>query len=137
MLTLPLYVCVALRACWDVHLCDVSVLLLPVLQRLLQVLLPQSLDGSDLELVVRQQLSEFLWRHTHTHIHTEYRTRTWCHLLLPRSRVLLVSSLALRPSWPRRLSRCSSLAFSAFSSFTRRSVGLSLITARFWMRLVL
>lgn len=59
--------CASLIACLDVHLCDVSVLLLPVLQRLLEVLLPQSLDGSNLELIVRQQLSELLWRHTDTH----------------------------------------------------------------------
>lgn len=53
------------------HLRDVSILLLPVLERLLQVLLPQSLDGSNLELVVRQQLSEFLWGNTQRARHAD------------------------------------------------------------------
>lgn len=46
----------------QVYLCDGGVLLLPVLQRLLQMLLPQSLNCSDLEFVVGQQLTELLWK---------------------------------------------------------------------------
>lgn len=52
-------------------------------------------------------------------------------------RLLLVSSLPRRPSWSIRLSRWSSLAFSAFSSLMMRSVGLSFTTARFWIRFAL
>lgn len=76
----------------------------------------------------------------HTHTHTLYVDFSYLRLLnslLFLKWVLLVSSLALRPSWPSRLSRCSSLTFSAFSSLTRRSVGLSLTTARFWIRFAL
>lgn len=72
--------------------------------------------------------------HTYTLIITSLTVPS---LALFYLKVLLVSSLALRPSWPSRLSLCSSLAFSALSSLTRRSVGLSFTTARFWIRFAL
>lgn len=48
--------------CVCMYLCDVGILLLPVFERLLQVLFPQSLNGSDLELILGQQLTKFLWK---------------------------------------------------------------------------
>lgn len=42
------------------YLCDVSILVLPVLQSLLQVLFPHRLNGPDLELIVGQQLTKLL-----------------------------------------------------------------------------
>lgn len=45
-------------------LSDGGVLQLPVLECVLQVLFPQSLDGSDLEFIVGQQLTELLCTET-------------------------------------------------------------------------